>query len=446
MEEQNIIDYQYITERFLKIVEKRDAEIKEMKKEYDEMCERLETVCRSKKETLTLPIFKDWLETVCIDISLNQLSQAIEITGCPAWLNPENIANDFLDYAYDILKRKYICSKDVISGLISLVASENRYVPLRFILDAEEYDGIDHLSKLYKIIGVDKDKLSQILIKKWCIQALALAFNSSTNAVGADGILVLCGKQGIGKTSIVAQLGINPSLYRLGLHIDFKDKDTLRRATTCWIGELAELESTLRTDIQKLKAHITAERDSQRLPYARSDQNTVRRTSYIGTVNSTDFLIDTTGNRRFWTVPIEKINLPELRKFKAVNFWRQIKQIGEEEKWNFRLNLQEREMLEDRNSGHEQGLPGEAEIDDILLTALSDKSSYEYVYTTTSEFKDCFDVLRTYSVQKINKVLDMRKIYQVQKRVNGVPMRVRFLPLPKNAANRWHNISDCSSN
>ena len=72
--------------------------------------------------------------------------------------------------------------------------------------------------------------------------------------------------------------------------------------------EDAEVETSLRTDPERLKAFITAERDEFRLPYARSDTVSARRTSLSATCNSQEFLTDPTGSRRFWTVPVEKID------------------------------------------------------------------------------------------------------------------------------------------
>ena len=111
------------------------------------------------------------------------------------------------------------------------------------------------LKQLYKILGIDDDdKLSRTLVYKWLLQALSLAFNDELHPFGADGILVLQGEQGIGKTSFVRKIGVWPELTKTGLYVDSRDKDTTRRITSAWISELGELESSLRSDLERFKA------------------------------------------------------------------------------------------------------------------------------------------------------------------------------------------------
>uniref|UniRef100_UPI002B471A44 VapE domain-containing protein n=1 Tax=Aeromonas caviae TaxID=648 RepID=UPI002B471A44 len=80
--------------------------------------------------------------------------------------------------------------------------------------------------------------------------------------------------------------------------------DDVRRAVSAWVVELAELESTTRHEAGSLKAFLTRENDSYRLPYARSMTTKKRQTSFIATVNGTDFLKDTTGNARFAVIEL----------------------------------------------------------------------------------------------------------------------------------------------
>ena len=70
-------------------------------------------------------------------------------------------------------------------------------------------------------IDIDDD-LSRILIHKWLRMAYALAQNRSEYPFGAEGILVLQGEQGIGKTALCSKLGINSELCKTGLCIDTK--------------------------------------------------------------------------------------------------------------------------------------------------------------------------------------------------------------------------------
>ena len=90
--------------------------------------------------------------------------------------------------------------------------------------------------------------------------------------------------------------------------VDMGSKDSLITALSGWITELGELDSTLKKEQMSLKAFVTRPEDRIRMPYAKRDSRTPRRTSFCGTVNPKDYLKDETGSRRFWTIPVTNID------------------------------------------------------------------------------------------------------------------------------------------
>lgn len=171
-----------------------------------------------------------------------------------------------------------------MADLLGVLAGKHRYNPVEVMLkNAPAWDGVDRVEQLYKILCIEDDELSKTLLHKWLWQCYSMAHNDTKYPFGADGLLVLQGKQGIGKTSFVRKIGVLPELVKLGQYLDSRDKDTIRRCTSCWICEWGEIETTLRSDLERLKAFITAEIDEYRLPYGRTDQTLCRRTSLIAT-------------------------------------------------------------------------------------------------------------------------------------------------------------------
>ena len=57
-----------------------------------------------------------------------------------------------------------------------------------------------------------------------------------------------------------------------------------------------------------LKAFITETSDKIRPPYGRVEAEYPRSTIFAATVNDRQFLLDTTGNSRFWTIPVKRID------------------------------------------------------------------------------------------------------------------------------------------
>ncbi|WP_298023516.1 VapE domain-containing protein [uncultured Dysosmobacter sp.] len=384
------------------------------------------------KKYLTEDALEEYLIKNEMSVRLNVITHDVEISGIDDEYNPETRRQDFPVILYDELKPDFICDRQIIVDLLSLIAGRYRYNPVLELIDGEEWDNRDYLGELIEILGIQKeDTLSQTLLYKWLVQCYQMLHNDIRDAYGADGMLVLQGPQGIGKTSFVRTIGIRPDFVKLGQYLDTHDKDTLRRCTSAWIVELGEIETTLKSDIERLKAFITAEKDEYRLPYGRADQTLARRTSLIGTCNSERFLIDPTGSRRFWTIPVENIDLNRLMSFNSLQLWRQIKVLCADHPNEFRLTPEEREELEARNAQHEKPLKAQLEVEDILSDAEENPNNYEWRYITVSDFKNEYRSLSSCTVNQIGQALDKLKIGSIQKRVNGKRPRVRRLPCIK---------------
>lgn len=384
------------------------------------------------KPYLTLDTMSEYLAASGITVRLNVVTHEIEVAGMTTGYNPETSRNDLPIILYDELKQVYKCDKQVVADLLNVLAGKNRYNPVLELIGLGSWDGEDYLGQLIEILGIQNDDLlSQHLLMKWAVQCYTLLKNQIGMSLSADGMLALQGPQGCGKTSFVRQIGIRPNFVKLGMWIDPRDKDTLIRCTSAWIVELGEIETTLRSDLERLKSFITAESDEYRLPYARADSKTARRTSFVGTCNSERFLIDPTGSRRFWTIHVENVDLNRLMEFPSLKFWRQIKYLAEERGVAPRLTAEERQQLEERNCAHEKALKAQLELEDIFADVEADPSGFEWRMTTVSEFKAEYSSLSRYSVQQISSALDKLGYTMKRSRVDGKQVRLRELPLHK---------------
>lgn len=126
------------------------------------------------------------------------------------------------------------------------------------------------------------------------------------------GVLTLQGAQGLGKTSWIASLVTPPQLrddvVKLGHSWDGGGKDARLGAIGHRIVELGELEASFRKEMAGLKAFITETTDKIRPPYAKVEAEYPRSTLFAASVNEKEFLLDNTGNSRFWTIPVEAID------------------------------------------------------------------------------------------------------------------------------------------
>ena len=350
---------------------------------------------------------------------------------------PTRLYSDLCD------KYKGNMNVNLIGLYLNAIASKYKYNPVLDLFNANKWDGQDRLTQVYDILGIAQDdSLSRTLLLKWFWQGHAMLRNDEINPFGADGVLVLTGEQGIGKTSFFAHMAIKSEFFRDGQKIKSVDKDTSRRCITTWIAELGELDATFKAaDISDLKAFITKSFDEYRLPYGREDEQSARRANLAATVNEKEdgYLVDQTGNRRFWTVPVRKINLKELREVNALQVWLQVwEQYAKHDLQGFRLTYDEQDMLKERNRRHEKALKSEDEILDILDNAKTNNLAFEYM--TVTEFKSKYDSLRNYSIKQIGITLDKLGIKQERKRADGKRERVRLLPTVFRKSDDFNNL------
>ena len=343
------------------------------------------------------------------------------------------ISENFVTEIYSNICDKYLkITHTLVEQYLCYIAEKNKYNPVLDLFNANQWDGQDHLTKIYDVLGIAQDDdLSRTLLLKWFWQGHALIRNSDKNPFGADGVLTLTGKQGIGKTSFFRHMAlhsINSDFFKEGQKIKSLDKDTIRRCHTAFITELGELGSTFKfAHIDDLKAFITQSKDQYRLPYGHKDIKKARRCNLSATVNDKEFLVDRTGNRRFWTVPIENIDLDGLKEINALQVWLQVwEQYAKHNLQGFRLTKDEQNLLSERNSQHERSLKSEDEIRDILDEAQA--RNIQFTHMTVSEFKEKHPRLRNYTVNQIGIALDKLGIEMKPRRINGKVSRVRLLP------------------
>lgn len=204
---------------------------------------------------------------------------------------------------------------DTVQDYLTILADENIYSPVRAWVGSKPWDGVDRMQQLcdtVKMRGEDQDDLKrwlkQRLIRRWMLSAIAAGFSS--NGVSAHGVLVFQGDQYLGKTKWFKQLVPSDlDLIKDGMMLRPDDKDSVKQACSYWIVELGELDSTFkRADIAQLKAFVTSDQDVLRKPYAKRESRYARRTVFFASVNPREFLHDSTGNRRYWTIDCEYLD------------------------------------------------------------------------------------------------------------------------------------------
>lgn len=382
--------------------------------------------------TFNVELAKEVLNRLGVDVRYNVITQDIDfilLPNCTVYSQPPDW-KDLVLMVYSVIPVWYPgwkgAHKSIIEEFIEVIAKRNPYNPVLDLFAKNKWDGQDHLQKLYNALHITDD-LSKALIKKWFWQGHALLRNDGS--VHTQGVLVLQGKQGVGKTTLFSKFALtnyNHSWYGEGGKVKDFDKDFARRVVNHFVSELGELNTTLKSDIDSLKSFISNSIDKYRLPYDRKDTVHPRHTSLCATVNDSAFLIDPTGNRRFWTIPKVTMDFEAVNAIDYLQVWLQVwEQYAKDDLLGFRLTDEESAALSARNSEHNKTLKGEDEVLDILS-----KDNVEFKLMTVSDFKTFWPSLSHYNARQIGVVLDKLGIERCPQTVGGKWGRYRYLPCP----------------
>lgn len=280
-------------------------------------------------------------------------------------------------------------------------AHAHKYHPVKIKIESEKWDGKDRLKTWLPYYTGAKDTIyTRTVGVKTFIGAIARIYQPGCKF---DTMLILEGRQGTGKSSVVMTLG---GPWYADFHIDPHAKDTIQNLRGKWIIESSEMVVLKRSDANSLKSFLSKQSDRIRLPYGRTSQDFLRQCIFIGTINpdsTNSYLLDSTGNRRFWPVATGFIRLEQLKQ--DINqLWAEALHLYRNgESWH----LDDPDIIKMAEFEVESRLekdPWEDMID-IYLSDLSDNSGGQIEAVTTSEV--ACNVLNI-SAMRITRTAQMR--------------------------------------
>ena len=114
-----------------------------------------------------------------------------------------------------------------------------------------------------------------------------------------DVMLILSGPQGLGKSTLLDKM--SKGWFNDGIRT-FEGKEASELLQGVWLVEIGELDAFRSTDVSRIKQFLSLRADRFRAAYGRHVKDIPRRCVFFGTTNTTEYLRDRTGNRRFWPV------------------------------------------------------------------------------------------------------------------------------------------------
>ena len=215
-----------------------------------------------------------------------------KVNGDSQWVDADDAALRFY------LERVYgISSKDKIFDAVNVVASENRFHPVKEYLEACTWDGVPRVETLLiDYMGAEDTEYTRTVSRKFMAAAVARIYRPGCKF---DTMLTLRGAQGLGKSSFIGLLG---GRWFSDTLTTVQGKEAYEQIQGVWIMEMGELAGMKKSEVEATKQFLSKRTDRYRPAYGRRTQEFPRQCIFVGSTNETQFLRDATGNRRFWVV------------------------------------------------------------------------------------------------------------------------------------------------
>ena len=295
-------------------------------------------------------------------IEYNDLLKRIE-------LNREPLPN--MEYFYlQLQKLGYKVSKELAIDCSYYIAFANKYDPVKEYLelltakDVEPYP-IDRLASEFlrpDDINLPEPTIYDKMVKICLINAVRRIYIPGCKH---DTATILTGNQGIRKSTFW-QVLFGPFFSdSLG---DVSNKDDLLMLHKCWGMEWSEIDHiTTRRHAGILKAFLSRQVDTMRVPYGRTVEDFPRRSVMLGSSNKdTGLLMDDSGNRRFHIIPVlaKEINTSVLDRLRD-KIWRAAI-IAFENKEDYYFDKEDADLIENLNENLVESSPWQEAVEKWL--------------------------------------------------------------------------------
>lgn len=190
---------------------------------------------------------------------------------------------------------------------MELVANEQKFHPVRELLETLKWDGTPHIKDmLHHFLGVSPDEYSYEVLKLFLLGCIERVYVAGCKF---DYMICLVGGQGAGKSSFFRKTAIKDEWFSDDLK-KLDDDNVYRKMQGHWIVEMSEMLSigTVKST-DEIKSFLSRQKETYKDPYDKYAKDRPRQCVFGGTTNRQDFLpFDRTGNRRFLPVMVDMDN------------------------------------------------------------------------------------------------------------------------------------------
>lgn len=255
-------------------------------------------------------VFAENLLTGAIDIMRETPIKQIEIGEL---LDPHvSMIHVWVEEHYGI-----IVSPLALRNALVTVSAKNSYHPVKdYLNDLPAWDGVSRCKDWLKLALNPKNEpvpYLEAIGERFLIGAVRRIMNAP-EATKVDNMLVFEGLQGDGKSTLIEALF---SPWHGDTPLPLGDKDAYIGIRGCWGYEMAEMDSFNKSMTSTAKSFLSSHTDNYRPPFGTRNVKYPRQTVFIGSVNHSEYLTDNSGNRRYWPVWGDRVDVVWLKENRA---------------------------------------------------------------------------------------------------------------------------------
>ncbi|MGF2734831.1 VapE domain-containing protein [Marinobacter sp. DUT-1] len=268
-----------------------------------------------------------------LPVAYDEFQQRIMLVSAPQWPSEQEYPRawtdrDTIECLAFLQQHGYKPTREAVFDAVTLYAGRNSQHPVRTYLNGLKWDGLPRLdSWLSDYLGAAPSEYHAVIGAKFLIAAVARIMQPGCKV---DTVLVFEGAQGIGKSTTASILAGDWFTDELP---DVGSKDAALQLHGAWIVEIAELDAINRSELSTVKKFISRHTDRYRPPYGRITQDVPRQCVFIGTSNESQYLKDSTGNRRFWPVKCNRVDVAAIRRDRDQLWAEALQRFRQGENW-----------------------------------------------------------------------------------------------------------------
>jgi predicted P-loop ATPase len=253
------------------------------------------------------------------------------------------------------VRYKVTATTVTLEDSLKVIYDINKVNTVKDYLDSLEWDGRKRLDQLFiDYLGAEDCEYTRAITRKMLVAAVTRIYEPGAKF---DYMLIIMGKQGIGKSTLIAKLGGKWFTDSFSFQMLDKGNKAYEQLQGAWLVEAGELTGLKKADVNAAKTFITSTEDRYRVSYGRRISFFPRQCVFFGTTNDIIFLRDQTGNRRFpvlrtlITEP-EKSIFTDLTRGEVNQIWAEARAIYRGGKEPLYLTPELEDIAESIRSGH----------------------------------------------------------------------------------------------